>query len=165
MQRDGFPHDFYDALRRVFFASDKPLKALADDLGIPEKTLYGMADPENRGQLKARDVGRVTRLTGNTALIEWLCRACGGCFVPDPDLGQPLPVEVVSEIANASRELGELATLAIEEAQRHERAAVNGDAQLLIISRVRKLSGRLFRIGAAVSAGLAFVGCSMGGMA
>jgi hypothetical protein len=74
---------------------------LAERLGIAPVTLYQYGEADNR-RLPAEFVAPLTRITGDTLLIEYLCRECGGMFV-----GIPANPVKPTDAAKVIREFGE----------------------------------------------------------
>jgi len=65
-------------------------KAVAADLGISLSLVYKWAEkPTNEGAGTKNPLDRllqIIELSGDTGIVEWLCRRQGGHFVKDPDV-------------------------------------------------------------------------------
>ena len=62
----------------------KNIKAVKDALGISQALIYKwMADPAVRNPLDR--VLKLIELSGNLSIIRWLCNACGGFLVMNPN--------------------------------------------------------------------------------
>ena len=75
----------YDTLHH----SAKPLKAIADEINLAQSTVtrWGLPDddPDASGSpMPLRYLLGLTRITGNFAIIEYLCATLGGVFVKIP---------------------------------------------------------------------------------
>lgn len=165
MQTTGLSRGFDDAVRELIHRSIIPPKAIADESGIPEPTLYGYADPEKRNELKARDVGRLTRITGNTVLIEELCRQCGGTFVRDPAPGRSLDIDVISALLTANRELSDFGEHAVSAAQASEQGRrLSEDHAILLQHKARKVAVAAYAMLASLGVVLTSAGCWTSGV-
>jgi hypothetical protein len=87
----------HEVFREVF---DEPsVKAMARALKVSSALLYKWQEPTGinySGALNPLDrIAEITRLTGDTRLVEWLCHQAGGYFVP-----APAPVVDVSRCIN-----------------------------------------------------------------
>lgn len=88
----------WDVFREVF--REVGVKAIARAVRVSAALLYKWQEPSNSindsGALNPLDrVAEITRLTGDTRLVEWLCQQAGGVFVP-----LPAPVVDVSRCIN-----------------------------------------------------------------
>jgi hypothetical protein len=65
-------------------------KAIAADLGVSLSLVYKWAEkPSEFGSGSKNPLDRLLQiidLSGDTGIVEWLCRQQGGCFVKDPDV-------------------------------------------------------------------------------
>jgi hypothetical protein len=71
----------HQALKRMLFESELPLKAIAAQIGVPAGRLYDAADESRDAHLQARLIPALTRVTGRDDLINFYSHACGGVFV------------------------------------------------------------------------------------
>lgn len=69
------------ALRRLLFEGQLPLKAIAAQIGVQAARLYDAADESRDAHLQARLIPALTRVTGRDDLIQFYAHACGGLFV------------------------------------------------------------------------------------
>jgi hypothetical protein len=83
----------YELLRMVF--AKQCVKQIAAGVKLADVTVYKWTEPTGQngsGQRNPLDVvALLMLLTGDQRLIEWLCRAAGGYFAPNPPVKRPLP--------------------------------------------------------------------------
>lgn len=93
----------YEVLRRALKKTSP--KAVAADLGISLSLVYKWAEKptdESAGSKNPLDrLQQIIDLSGDTGIVEWLCRQQGGHFVKDPDV----TTQVVEPILPATREI------------------------------------------------------------
>lgn len=79
----------HEVLREAFQKTTP--KAVAAELGVSLSLVYKWAEqPTDDGSGSRNPLDRlekIVELSGDTAIIEWLCRKQGGHFVRDPELG------------------------------------------------------------------------------
>jgi len=125
---------------------------VADRMGIATSTLY---DYTNGRDLPARLVAAVTMSSGDTALIEALCEACGGVFVPAPR-GESLELGTVRRCVHEFAQAMDAACDALEdgsitdrECARVEREgleAITAVYRLIEEFKARAVQGRTGRV-------------------
>lgn len=78
----------HEVLRRALRKTSP--KAVAADLGVSLSLVYKWAEkPTNDGSSSRNPLDRllqIIELSGDTGIVEWLCRQQGGHFVKDPDV-------------------------------------------------------------------------------
>ena len=78
----------YEVLRRALKKTSP--KAVAAELGISLSLVYKWAEPPPHAESGAKNpldrLLQIIELSGDTGIIEWLCRRQGGHFVRDPDV-------------------------------------------------------------------------------
>jgi hypothetical protein len=78
----------HEVLRRALRKTSP--KAVASDLGISLSLVYKWAEkPTDDGSGSKNPLDRllqIIELSGDTGIVEWLCRQQGGHFVKDPDV-------------------------------------------------------------------------------
>ncbi len=78
----------HELLKRAFRKTSP--KAVAADLGISLSLVYKWAEkPTDDGSGSRNPIDRllqIIELTGDTEIVEWLCRQQGGTFVKDPEV-------------------------------------------------------------------------------
>jgi hypothetical protein len=76
----------HEVLRRAFEKSSP--KAIASELSLSLSLVYKWAEkPTEDGSGSRNPLDRLLKIievTGDQRIIEWLCRRCGGYFVPNP---------------------------------------------------------------------------------
>lgn len=76
----------HEVLRRAFETTSP--KAIAAELGLSLSLVYKWAERQAADGSGSRNpldrVLALIRLSGDRRIIEWLCRRCGGYFVPNP---------------------------------------------------------------------------------
>lgn len=110
----------HEVLRQTF-ARTSP-KAIAAELGLSLSLVYKWAErPSGDGSGSRNPLDRLLKmveLSGDTALVEWLCRRSGGYFVLNPEAADGQPYEVLpatSEIvAQFSRLLQRISVAAMD---------------------------------------------------
>jgi len=80
-------HGLSDAVYCVLHHSERPLKEIAETVGVRSGYLMDAANPDREDtQFQARLIAPVTRVSDNDAIIVQLARDCGGAFVRTPVL-------------------------------------------------------------------------------
>lgn len=78
----------HEVLRRALRKTTP--KAVASDLGVSLSLVYKWAEkPSDDGSGSKNPLDRllqIIELSGDTGIVEWLCRKQGGYFVKDPDV-------------------------------------------------------------------------------
>lgn len=78
----------YEVLRRALRKTSP--KAVAADMGVSLSLVYKWAEkPTETGGGSKNPLDRllqIIKLSGDTGIVEWLCRRVGGHFVRDPDV-------------------------------------------------------------------------------
>jgi hypothetical protein len=76
----------HEILRRSFEASSP--KAIAAELGLSLSLVYKWAERQSDDGSGSRNpldrLLKIIEVTDDRRIIEWLCRKCGGYFVPNP---------------------------------------------------------------------------------
>jgi hypothetical protein len=93
----------HEVLREAFQKTTP--KAVAADLGVSLSLVYKWTEkPTEDGSGSRNPLDRlveIMRLSGDTEILEWLCRQQGGSFVPDPVLS----LKTSNDLVSATREL------------------------------------------------------------
>jgi hypothetical protein len=102
----------HDVLKRALQKTTP--KAVAADLGVSLSLVYKWTEkPEDDGTGSRNPLDRLLQiidLSGDTGIIDWLCRRQGGHFVRDPDLSG----EQVDHVLPATQEIiGKFSTLLV----------------------------------------------------
>lgn len=87
-------------------------KAIAADLGVSLSLVYKWAEkPTELAKPSQNPLDRLQQIievSGDTGIIDWLCRKHGGCFVKDPDMTghqRDVLLSVTQEIVSQFSEL------------------------------------------------------------
>lgn len=97
------PESLDDALYACVYASGKPPKALADDIGVRCGYLTEAANRDREDtQFQARLIVPLTKATGNDAIVRYLAHAVGGVFVR-----VPADMQADEHTARSLKEFGE----------------------------------------------------------
>jgi hypothetical protein len=108
----------HEVLRRALRKTSP--KAVASDLGISLSLVYKWAEKpaeENSGSKNPLDrLRQIIELSGDTGIVEWLCRQQGGHFVKDPDVGGqeveailPATQEIIGKFSDLLNEISDAA--------------------------------------------------------
>jgi hypothetical protein len=108
----------HDVLKRALQKTTP--KAVAADLGVSLSLVYKWTEkPEDDGTGSRNPLDRVLQiidLSGDTGIIDWLCRRQGGHFVRDPDLSGeqvdhvlPATQEIIGKFSNLLVRISEAA--------------------------------------------------------
>lgn len=119
----------HEVLRRAFKRTSP--KAIAAELGVSLSLVYKWAEqPTEFGAGSKNPLDRlqqIIELSGDTGIVEWLCRQQGGHFVKDPDVSARKFDEVVPAtqqiIGHFSELLTEISTAAVDQ------SVTNGEAK------------------------------------
>lgn len=74
------------------------IKEIAETMGISLSLLYKWGEAQPAGSNSSNPLERISQLyelTGDEALLQWLCHKADGCFVRNPATGQHLEREVM----------------------------------------------------------------------
>jgi hypothetical protein len=119
----GFCHrpamESHEVLKRALQKTTP--KAVAADLGVSLSLVYKWTEkPDDDGTGSRNPLDRllqIIQLSGDTGIIDWLCRRQGGHFVRDPDLnGQrvdhvlPATQEIIGRFSNLLARISDAAT-------------------------------------------------------
>jgi hypothetical protein len=108
----------HEVLRRALRKTSP--KAVAADLGVSLSLVYKWAEKpgdENAGNKNPLDrLLQIIELSGDTGIIEWLCRQQGGCFVKDaigegqtPEQILPATQEIIGRFSDLLNEISDAA--------------------------------------------------------
>lgn len=104
----GYMTTLKDVLHEVVLQSPVPTRRLAEELGISYSMLMNASNPDQpEFKLQARLIVPITKLTGDTRLIEFLAQACGLIVMTLPET-RPRESELHSELALSARRFGDL---------------------------------------------------------
>lgn len=95
-------------------------KAVAADLGVSLSLVYKWAEkPSEDGSGSRNPLDRllqIMKLSGDTGIVEWLCRHQGGSFVKDPDVSGhevthvlPATQEIIDQFSGLLNQISEAA--------------------------------------------------------
>ena len=102
----------YEVLRKA--VSGPGVKAVAAEMGVSTSLVYKWTQAPSREPLDGRSGARnpldrvreLVRITGDAAIVSWLCAEAGGVFVANPPAPEPERVDS-SVIANTQEMLRE----------------------------------------------------------
>jgi hypothetical protein len=108
----------HEVLRRALRKTSP--KAVASELGISLSLVYKWAEkPSEDGSGSRNPLDRlqqVVDLSGDTGIVEWLCRKNGGHFVRDPEVGEtdirhvlPATQEIISQFSDLLSQISDAA--------------------------------------------------------
>jgi transcriptional regulator with XRE-family HTH domain len=108
----------HEVLRRALRKTSP--KAVAADLGISLSLVYKWAEKpseESSGSKNPLDrLLQIIELSGDTGIVEWLCRQQGGYFVKDPDVNGhdveailPATQEIIGKFSDLLTEISDAA--------------------------------------------------------
>ncbi len=106
----------HEVLRQAFKKTSP--KAVAAELGVSLSLVYKWAENPGEGNPGSRNpldrLLEIIELSGDTGILEWLCRKQGGHFVRDPEiLGCPMDhvlratQEIISHFSNLLNEISD----------------------------------------------------------
>jgi hypothetical protein len=118
----------YEVLRRALHKTSP--KAVAADMGVSLSLVYKWAEkPTDSGSGSKNPLDRllqIIELSGDTGIVEWLCRRLGGHFVRDPDVSHQKFGHVVPAtqqiIGHFSELLNEISTASMDQSVTKEEA-------------------------------------------
>lgn len=99
----------YEVLKRALRKTSP--KAVASDLGISLSLVYKWAEKPSDDSVSSRNpldrLLQIIELSGDTGIVEWLCRQQGGHFVKDPNVEGhqidhvlPATQEIIGQFSN-----------------------------------------------------------------
>lgn len=100
----GFIHtdclmESHEVLKEAFESPTTSPKEISSELGVSLSLVYKWAQPNNDGGSGSRNpldrVAKLTELTSDSSLVEWLCQRAGGYFVRNPQSSCEKGYEVV----------------------------------------------------------------------
>jgi len=108
----------HEVLRRALRKTSP--KAVAADLGVSLSLVYKWAEkPSEDGSGSRNPLDRllqIIELSGDTGIIEWLCRQQGGHFVKDPDINGhqinhvlPATQEIIAQFSDLLNQISDAA--------------------------------------------------------
>ncbi len=108
----------HEVLRRALRKTTP--KAVAAELGVSLSLVYKWAEkPSDDGSGSRNPLDRllqIIELSGDTGIVEWLCRRQGGHFVKDPDVGDhkiahvlPATQEIIGQFSDLLEQISDAA--------------------------------------------------------
>lgn len=89
----------HEVLKKAFESSSTGPKEIASELGVSLSLVYKWSQPNTDTGSGSRNpldrLSKIVEMTGETAIIEWLCQHAGGYFVRNPKSSCKQGYEVV----------------------------------------------------------------------
>lgn len=119
----------HEVLRRALRKTSP--KAVAADLGVSLSLVYKWAEkPADDGSGSRNPLDRllqIIELSGDTGIIEWLCRHQGGHFVKDPEVGEHQMDHVLPATQEIIGKFSDLLTRISDAAEDHSVSPAEAD--------------------------------------